>query len=144
MSRQSNPQTLFQTHWMEIIHPFAFPVFIFQRLILWANPAPVMLLQNRDNVPFGVGFGVEQTDHIGIAPQTASPGNAQNRRIVYPERYRNAPASISASPALQHSRRWHSFTFDPWHGKTYLSVDNNAGLRSGRAESVRSESHNQQ
>lgn len=55
---------------MEIIHPFALPVFIFQLFDFMreARAEQRMVFQNRHHVVH-IGFSVEQTNHIGVAPQ---------------------------------------------------------------------------
>ncbi len=125
----TNPQTLAKTHRMEIIHPFAFPVFIFQLFDFMGKSGTQqrMLLQNRDNV-FHVGFGVEQTDHIGIAPQTGfARQRLKNRRIVRILKGNGNGARFHQRITQLFSIRAGGIQFqlDPWHGKTlYLSVDN--------------------
>lgn len=69
---------------MEIIHPFALPVFIFQLFdfVREACAEQRMILQNRHDF-FHVGFSIEQANHIGVAPQTRfARKRLKYRRIV--------------------------------------------------------------
>ena len=68
---RANPQSLTKAHRVEVIHPLALPVFIFQLFDFMheTDAQQRMLLQNGDHLCH-IGFGVKQTDNVRIAPQT--------------------------------------------------------------------------
>ena len=68
---RADPQTFTELHRVEVIHPLALPVFIFQLLDFMhkTNAQQRVIFQDRHDL-FHVGFGIEQTNDISIAPQT--------------------------------------------------------------------------
>ncbi len=81
---RADPQALAEAHRVEVIHPLAFPVFVFQLFDFVAETRAQqrVLFQHRDHLGH-IGFGVKQADNVGIAPQ---PGFARqgfkHRRVV--------------------------------------------------------------
>ena len=66
----ADPQTLTKLHWMEVVHPLAFPVFVFQLFDFMRETRAQqrMVFQNRHDL-FHVGFCIEQADNVRITPQ---------------------------------------------------------------------------
>ncbi|MNZ79970.1 hypothetical protein D3C78_985890 [compost metagenome] len=66
----ADPQTFAELHGMEIVHPLALPVFVFQLLDFMhkSRAQKWVIFQNRHDL-FHVCFCVEQTNNIGITPQ---------------------------------------------------------------------------
>ena len=72
---RADPQPLTEAHRMEVIHPFPLPVFIFQLLdLMRESGAQQRVLLQLGNDRFHIGFGIEQADHVGVAPQPGFPG----------------------------------------------------------------------
>ncbi len=128
----ADPQTLAKLHRMEVVHPLAFPVFVFKLFdfVRKTGAQQRMIFQNRDH--FGhISFGIKQADDVGVAPQA---GFTRQRfkhrgvmRVLEGDRDRTG----------LHQRITHlfgiragcvQFQLDPRHGKTlYLSVEMTAG-----------------
>ena len=80
----ADPQTLAKLHGVEVIHPFAFPVFVFQLFdfVRKARAQQRVVFQNRDDL-FHVGFSIEQANHVGIAPQAGfARQRFKDRRVM--------------------------------------------------------------
>ncbi|MPN41504.1 hypothetical protein SDC9_189056 [bioreactor metagenome] len=80
----ADPQAFAKTHGVEVIHPLAFPVLIFQLFNFMREPDAQqrMVFQDGDDF-FHVGFGVKQTDNVGVAPQACFARQwLKNRRVV--------------------------------------------------------------
>ncbi len=80
----ADPQTLAKLHGVEVIHPLAFPVFVFQLFdfVRKTRAQQRMMFQNRDHF-FHVGFGIKQANHVGIAPQARfARQRLKDRRVM--------------------------------------------------------------
>ena len=66
----ADPQTLTKLHRMEVVHPLAFPVFVFQlfNFMRETRAQQRMVFQNRHDL-FHIGFCIEQADNVRITPQ---------------------------------------------------------------------------
>ncbi|CSE36415.1 Uncharacterised protein [Shigella sonnei] len=112
---------------MEIIHPFALPVFIFQLFDFMREACAEqrMVFQNRHHVVH-IGFSVEQTNHIGVAPQA----RFARQRLKYWRIVGILKSDRNGTRFHQRIAKIFSvraggvqFQLDPRHGKTlYLSV----------------------
>ena len=81
---RANPQAFAETHRVEVIHPLAFPVFIFQLFDFMREACAEQRMLLKDSNRFvHVAFCVEQTDNVGIAPQTGfTRQRFEHRRVV--------------------------------------------------------------
>ncbi len=65
---RADPQAFAELHGVEVIHPLAHPVLVFQLLHLVAHVFAEDLLEEGDGGG-RIGFGVKQPHHFGLAPQ---------------------------------------------------------------------------
>ncbi len=96
----ADPQTLTKLHRMEVVHPLAFPVFVFQlfNFMRETRAKQRMVFQNRHDL-FHIGFCIEQADNVRITPQArfARSGSKTGVSCVSRKVIETEPASISAS-----------------------------------------------
>ena len=137
----ANPQTFTKAHRVEVIHPFAFPVFVFELFDFMREACTQqrMLLQDGNHF-FHVGFCIEQADNVGISPQAS----LARQRLKYRRIMRVLESNGNGARFHQRIAQLFSvgtgrvqFQLDPWHGKTLLFISSQyGGLRDGRTETV--------
>ncbi len=80
---RADPQALTEAHRVEVVHPLALPVLVFQLFYLVAETGAQqrVLFQHRHHLGH-IGFGVVEADHVGIAPQQGFTRQRFEHRVV--------------------------------------------------------------
>ena len=71
---RADPEPLAELHGVEVIHPLAHPVLVFQLLDLVAHVFAEDLLEEGDGGS-RIGFGIEQSHYFGLAPERGFTGH---------------------------------------------------------------------
>lgn len=101
---RADPQALAEAHRVEVVHPLALPVLVFQLfyLVTETGAQQRVLFQHRHHLGH-IGFRVVQTDHVGIAPQQGFTRQGFEHRVVVGVWKVTDTAPLSTSASLRSS-----------------------------------------
>ena len=78
-----DPQALAETHWLEVVHPAAFPVLVFDHftVVLWQRATGEQFHMGEDGG--GIGAVFEQGEQMGMGPQRGGIEFRLEDRLVF-------------------------------------------------------------